>query len=46
MLDCELLINIYLTLFAKKENDYYVLFHLKKQLNLNINLINIIIINI
>lgn len=34
MLDCELLINIYLTLFAKKENDYYDLFHLKKTIKL------------
>ena len=34
MLDCELLINIYLTLFAKFENDYYVLFHLKKAIKL------------
>ncbi len=33
---------IYLSLFAKYENDYYDLFHFKKQLNLSINLINII----
>ena len=34
MLICELLINIILTLSAKSENDYYVLFHLKKTIKL------------